>query len=264
MNGTPQIAVLLFFCVFVSQCVATSAADDDDDDVVDYLFGGRRELLKDFKKKELKVKSAADSGSDVYHVPDEKAIIIPNPSKALLVSSINNWIVIQNLVMDAATSFHKPWVDYRNGFGPLSLSDNYWIGLDNIHRLTSTIPQYRLRVEIQRSSSPDWFFAEYESFSVSSESTNFILRVSGYSGNAGDALAGSTSVGNAQGMMFTTYDRDNDKQVAGNCADNPNHGGWWWNYCSWCNINMNFAGSWTVEQKGSDVIAARMMIKLRQ
>jgi hypothetical protein len=263
MKRASHLAVLLVFCVFVSQYVTTSAAAAGDDDV-DYLFDDRDELLNAFMKKQLKTKSSADASSDVNHVPDEKSIIIPSPSKALLVSTINNWIVIQNLVMNAATSFHKPWVEYRNGFGPLSLSDNYWIGLDHIHRLTSTIPQYRLRVEIQRSSSADWFFAEYSSFSVSSESTNFILRVSGYSGNAGDALAGSTSVGNAQGMMFSTYDRDNDQQSGGNCADNPNHGGWWWNYCSWSNINMNFAGSWTVEHKGSDVIVARMMIKLRQ
>lgn len=266
MSRASQLAVLLCFCVFISQS-ATAPAAGDGDDVIDYnLFDDRDELLNAFEKKQLKKKSSADVSSDDNNVPVEKAIIIPNPSKALLLSSVNIWIVIQNLAMNAATSFHKPWVDYRDGFGPLTLSDNYWIGLDHIYRLTSTNLQYSLRVEIQRSSSPDWFFAEYSSFSVSSESTGFRLRVSGYSGNAGDALAASTQYPhwNAQGMMFTTYDRDNDRWSEGNCAENPNHGGWWWNHCSYSNINVNFAGSWTVERKGSDVIVARMMIKVRQ
>ena len=56
----------------------------------------------------------------------------------------------------------------------------------------------------------------------------------GYSGNAGDALSYQN------GMMFTTYDSDNDpwtgSRYNNNCAV-WNGGGFWYHLCGWCRVN---------------------------
>jgi len=46
-----------------------------------------------------------------------------------------------------------------------------------------------------------WYYAEYSTFLVLLEQTNYMLHVSGYSGNAG-----SDALSYQNGMMFTTYD----------------------------------------------------------
>jgi len=70
---------------------------------------------------------------------------------------------------------------------------------------------------------------------VLSEQSNYTLRVSGYSGNAGyDALSYH------DGMMFTTYDRDNDpytdSRYNNNCAVYYG-GGFWYKRCVLCRVN---------------------------
>ena len=69
---------------------------------------------------------------------------------------------------------------------------------------------------------------------MSGESRNYTLHVSGYSGNAVDSLSYHN------GMMFTTYDRDNDPWTSssynGNCAVLYG-GGFWYKSCAWCRVN---------------------------
>jgi len=218
-------------------------------------------LDEDLDKKEL-LKTTQRTVEQECSVVTKTAIVIPRPDKALLVMSLNNWILVQNKVLGGATSFGKQWAEYRDGFGSLTMSDNYWIGLDHIHRLTSAIPQYKLRVEIQRSSSPMWYYAEYASFSVSSESTGFQLLVSGYQGNAGDAMSGAAhSDWISNGRKFTTTDKEHDTN-AKNCGA-LNGSGWWFWDCSVSNINKDDLAWWhSGSSPVGDVIRARMMIKL--
>jgi len=62
------------------------------------------------------------------------------------------------------------------------------------------------------------------------EQSNYTISVSGYSGNAGyDAF------GYHNGMMFTTYDRDNDPWNTTNCAVNRG-GGFWYKACAVCRV----------------------------
>lgn len=56
-------------------------------------------------------------------------------------------------------------------------------GNDMLHRLTSLKPQ-ELRVDIERFNG-EKAYAVYSSFSVGDEANKYILRVQGYSGNAG-------------------------------------------------------------------------------
>eukprot|EP00112_Aurelia_sp_Birch-Aquarium-sp1_P022634 Seg6445.1 transcript_id=Seg6445.1/GoldUCD/mRNA.D3Y31 product="Fibrinogen-like protein A" protein_id=Seg6445.1/GoldUCD/D3Y31 len=73
-------------------------------------------------------------------------------------------------------------------------------------------------------------FAKYSRCKIGSESTNYKLEVSGYSGNASDSLSYHN------GMSFTTYDRDNDRW-GGNCASSHSRGAWWYNSCWYSDLN---------------------------
>jgi len=96
--------------------------------------------------------------------------------------------------------------------------------------------RYKLRFDLQSRINLNWYYAEYSTFLVLAEQTNYTLRVSGFSGNAGvlDALS------NQNGMMFTTYDRDNDPYLAFNYNHNcavRNAGGFWYKHCAFCRVN---------------------------
>jgi len=75
-----------------------------------------------------------------------------------------------------------------------------------------------------------WKYAEYSSFMVYNEATNYQMHVSRYSGNAGEH-----GFSHVDGMMFSTYDRDNDRW-SGNCAE-YNGGGFWYKDCSLAGVN---------------------------
>lgn len=109
-----------------------------------------------------------------------------------------------------------------------------------------------------------WYSSEFWSFSIESESQNYQLHVSGYSGDAGDAFNGA-SVTNwiTNGMQFGTPDRDNDRFVNGSCSKQS---GWWYNICSTSTLNANDYGKWeTLQLNGlaanRSVSASRMMMR---
>jgi len=86
--------------------------------------------------------------------------------------------------------------------------------------------------------------------------------VAGYSGDAGDALATAQNpVMIANGMEFSTPDRDNDASPGHHAGDFGR--GWWdgW-YTNTC-LNQRVAGRWMTETPViNDVQASRMLVKL--
>jgi hypothetical protein len=87
------------------------------------------------------------------------------------------WTVFQRR-QDASVGFYRGWQDYKNGFG--DLNGNFWLGLDEIHRLSKS-GQNVLRVDLM-----DWTgdtaYAKYGSFSVASESDGYRLDLGSFSG----------------------------------------------------------------------------------
>jgi len=104
-----------------------------------------------------------------------------------------------------------------------------WLGNDQLHQLTAS-GRYKLRVDLQATNG-SWYYAEYSSFVVSSEASNYLMQVSGYSGNAGDE-----GFLYSDGTMFSTYDRDHDRSTNNNCAA-VYAGGFWYNACSYALVN---------------------------
>ena len=107
----------------------------------------------------------------------------------------------------------------------------------------------------------DWYFAEYSTFRVLTEADNFTLQVAGYSGNAGDALT------HQNGMMFTTFDRDNDLLSTVNCAA-WSGGGFWHRDCFHCGVNAVRSNydvdfKWRGLRDGSALQSSRMWLQCK-
>ena len=147
------------------------------------------------------------------------------------------WTVFQRR-QDGSQDFYRGWSQYKAGFG--QLTGEFWLGNDNIHRLTASRPS-ELRVELG-----DWSggraYAKYGSFRVGDEQSLYRLSVGSYSGTAGDSLAYHNN------MAFSTKDRDNDKWSR-NCAVSYT-GAWWYNDCHHSNLNGQYLGN-KVDNKGA-------------
>ncbi|XP_069114780.1 angiopoietin-related protein 7-like isoform X2 [Argopecten irradians] len=134
------------------------------------------------------------------------------------------WTVIQNRHI-GDVDFFRNWNEYKNGFG--NIDGDFWIGNDNLHRLTAD--PCVLRVELE-----DWAgnfqYIEYTQFQVANEANNYRLSIGGYSGNVYDAMAYH------HGKDFCTVDRDNDEILTVNCAL-ISDSGWWMSQCTKCNLN---------------------------
>ena len=87
------------------------------------------------------------------------------------------WTVIQKR-LDGSVDFCRGWADYKRGFG--DLNGEFWLGLDNIHRLTKE-GRNIIRVELEDVEG-NTAFAEYDMFAVANEGVKYELSLGSYSG----------------------------------------------------------------------------------
>jgi len=145
-------------------------------------------------------------------------------------------LLIQQNV-DGSDFFNRSWAEFEVGFG--DPSGNYWLGNELLSHLTAN-NSYKLRFDLQSRvlMTSYWYYAEYSTFRVLTEADNYRLQVAGYSGNASrDAFGNSHN-----GMMFTTYDRDNDLSSV-NCAVFTG-GGFWYERCGACSVTGARSVGW--------------------
>ena len=133
-------------------------------------------------------------------------------------------LVQQNV--DGSSFFNRSWAEFKVGFN--NSRGNYWLGNDLLHQLT-TSSRYKLRFDLQ-ARNHSWYYAEYYTFRVFNEESNYMIHVGGFSGNVRDAFVIHDS------MNFTTYDKDNDMWVNNNCAS-LNGGGFWYRSCVRASVN---------------------------
>ena len=135
-----------------------------------------------------------------------RCVMLTNPTKHI----VGGYIEIQRRV-DGSISFDREWQDYKEGFG--SPEEEYWMGLDFIHKLTYG-RNTTLNIHGRKFSgmSRSTFF---HNFYIEDEANNYRLH-SGvpdvtFGGNAGDWVY-------SDGAEFTTKDRDFDDRTDLNCA----------------------------------------------
>ncbi|XP_055941612.1 techylectin-5A-like [Argiope bruennichi] len=127
------------------------------------------------------------------------------------------WTVIQRRgKFSFQIDFNKNWERYKNGFG--NLTKEFWLGNENIRVLC--LRGCKIRFDLQEEKGGR-FFAVYEDFSLSS--TNYRLDISGYSGNATDAMKYLDQ------NEFSTKDKD----ITGKAKEYKS--GWW--HGVHCNLN---------------------------
>lgn len=107
-----------------------------------------------------------------------------------------------------------------------------------------------------------WYWAEYSTFYISDEVDNYRLTVDGYSGDAGDAMAAAVTnpLYNANNMMFSTPDRDNDACPC-SCAVERNHG-WWFQHCTYNSLNYDSYSIWQTSAHVYDVKTSHVLVKV--
>ncbi|XP_061150850.1 angiopoietin-related protein 3-like [Syngnathus typhle] len=129
---------------------------------------------------------------------------------------------------DGSVNFDQTWEKYENGFG--DFHGEFWLGLSKIHSLLAQGNSI-LHMHLE-----DWKhnkrFMEY-TCDLGGPETNYTLGLKLLSGDLSDFMKNRT------GLMFSTKDRDNDKNRDPNCA--PNYtGGWWFNSCGDTNLNGRY------------------------
>ncbi|XP_065362082.1 fibrinogen C domain-containing protein 1-like [Calliphora vicina] len=139
------------------------------------------------------------------------------------------WTVIQRRI-NGSVDFYRDWSEYKDGFG--SIDGEFFIGLDKLHALTTTLQPMELLIQL-RDFNDSSTYAKYDEFVVGNETDNYILsKVGKYSGKAGDSFSYH------QGFKFTTRDRDNDRNEF-NCAKSC-QGAWWYATCFQSNLNGKY------------------------
>ncbi|XP_058631189.1 tenascin isoform X2 [Onychostoma macrolepis] len=132
------------------------------------------------------------------------------------------WIVFVRR-QSGKVEFFRNWKNYTAGFG--DLNDEFWLGLSNLHKITSS-GQYELRVDLRDKG--ESAYAQYDKFSVSEPRSRYKVHVGGFSGTAGDSMTYH------HGRPFSTYDNDHDIAVT-NCALSYK-GAFWYKNCHRVNI----------------------------
>lgn len=169
------------------------------------------------------------------------------------------WTVFQRRI-DGSVDFNINWNYYVEGFG--DRQGEFWLGLEKIHQLTRH-GEIELRIDMIQTNGT-YRVAKYESFSIGSSSDFYRLNVSGYSGNASDALSLHNN------MRFTTRDYDRDTAPSTNCARYYN-GAWWHHNCYDSHLNGVYGATnsdgirwWTQEEPKSAMFLSSVEMKFRR
>ncbi|KFB44846.1 hypothetical protein ZHAS_00012784 [Anopheles sinensis] len=143
------------------------------------------------------------------------------------------WTVFQYRY-NGQQDFYQNWTEYRDGFG--DLSGEFWLGLENLHQMTS-LRRHELLVEVADFSG-NYGYAHYDDFVIGSEEEQYVLKQLGkYNGTAHDSMSYNL------GGKFTTADRDNGGyENSSNCAVDR-QGAWWYVLCTKANLNGRYQNS---------------------
>jgi len=187
-----------------------------------------KEVVAALEKNQVQVK-------EIPAAPRSTSVSMPTsiPEPTPSVHSESEILVLKHDFTKQSPFMINGWKEYKNGFGRQT-DKNYWLGLDDIHRLTST-GNWNLKVQVKY----DLLYggsrdpragtigeAEWESFSVAGESSKYRLTIGSRisrSNFPSDPFHAHT----INGKAFATVDKDNNR----GCATNDG-GGWWYDYCA--------------------------------
>ncbi|KAL9956516.1 hypothetical protein ACROYT_G038000 [Oculina patagonica] len=164
------------------------------------------------------------------------------------------WIVIQRRIAPYSGNFEKWWDRYRIGFG--SLSGEFWLGNDNLHRIAPS--DKVLRVDIHRTDGQKGY-AKFGGFQVANAAEKFQWNMNSFEGNIPNAIYGNSDPKeNIRGMKFSTPNMDNDNNPNGKCLG---YAGWWANNCVMANFNARSGPVWKPWSQESSITFTEMKVR---
>ena len=117
--------------------------------------------------------------ADCTAYPEQRGIgEIDIAGKMVRVYCDKGWTVIQSRGQfgNAKDYFYRNWTEYVNGFG--EPGKEHWLGLESIHKMTSSGQNYKLKVEMT-GTAPTYAkqrkIAEYAEFRLESNKTDYKL-----------------------------------------------------------------------------------------
>ncbi|XP_060560726.1 fibrinogen-like protein 1 [Ruditapes philippinarum] len=130
--------------------------------------------------------------------------------------------------MDGSVEFYRNFSDYDNGFG--NAEGELWLGLKYIQELAEQGTS-----EVRLDMTNENYGTGYETFQEFrlTDGTSYKLNIGSREGSAGNSAYGLL---HNKFQLFSTFDRDVDPASTRNCAVDR-HGGWWYNGCSYVNLN---------------------------
>ena len=189
-------------------------------------------------------------------------------------------VLIQNHDFKDDSAFeNKFWDQYKRGFGK-PFSSEFWLGLDEIHRITQN-GRWSIMYEVVWDKNVDGWGrhptpdpragttgrVEMNDFKVASEAYNYQISIGqmrskeNWGGSESDVNDWEREINL---MDFSTTDHDNDKKGNGNCASDPRYGGgggWWFNSCYITCLNCR--GSYRIVFDGDHRLPASSAIWLQ-
>lgn len=158
--------------------------------------------------------------SDVYQSPTILFNLTFPDSCPILVQQ-------SSLTFADAYFFNRSWDEFVAGFGDEGINSGYWIGLEKLHTITSNDGNCTAHFDLLERGTNEWYWAEYSQFAVDDSSTDYILHVTGYSGNTQDIMQ------NHDQQPFTAYDHGPFPF----CAQSYYGGFWYYFACYYAGIN---------------------------
>ena len=187
------------------------------------------------------LQNSANNGSGVYNIflddsdlPSVEVYceLVTSPSRV----NPGGWTMIQKrpFKFGQRENFNRSFADYKEGFGNPGSDLGFWLGLENIWRLTAAPARSTLRIGVGYLSGYNPFttygvFSEFKGFKISSEEHGYMMDIDV------EHLKDRVKQGNREpthldnfakyqkGQKFATYDKDTPTK----CAKRTG-GGWWW------------------------------------
>lgn len=190
--------------------------------------------------------STVDGTTGIY-------LISPGDGEPILAHCDQGWTTIQKRY-DGTIDFNRKWSEYSNGFG--SATGEHWLGNRNLHHLTKDNCSM-LRINMKDIYGKFWE-ATYSHFTIADFTEGFRLHVSGYQGNASDAMDYQNK------MEFSTVDNDRDISNT-HCASNY-EGGWWFSHCQHANLNgrYNLGLTWFDSLRNEWIAVAQSEMRVKR